>query len=516
MNYRYIFLLVVLSIGFVVISHAQITNLMVNGSSTSFAITSGDKIGWVYNIPNGATANGELWYDVNGNGIIEPDTDVARFIFTQTDGDTNGNGGPPDMDGTANGQVTFSQALGFAPGKYIFKLTHNAVSQSVTGTCLALGSPAHTISGTVTPPAGKSAQHIFVTVQRSEHAGNPNFWDAITDGTGLYTIELNSDTAGNPWNVRIENNPYPPNIITPNGIDLTITGNHTNNNFSFLAAAAQVAGTLKDESGTPIPNLGVELMRNDGVIQRKERNTSGSGFFQVGLLSSDLNGQTWTLQTECNCNNGITGSQLIARASLPVINSNDSLFRQLVIYNANAQIQGQVQVNGSAPGFPIQVVAQNADTAQAGTQADSGTGNFTLNVTNKIYNYSLFPVNLPSNYQSSNVTAHPGQSGVIIDITITDVKERATGIPSEFALMQNYPNPFNPSTRIQYDIPTASHVRLSITNILGQEVERLVDREQQPGKYEAVFDAARLSSGVYFYRLTAGSYTSVKKMLLMR
>src|SRR6266849_3865583 len=96
------------------ISHmeAQVTNLMVNGSSTNFTMTTGGTVSWSYNLPVGATADGELWYDINGNGIIEPGTDVARFIFTQTDGDTNGNGGPPDTDGLVNGACTFSQALG--------------------------------------------------------------------------------------------------------------------------------------------------------------------------------------------------------------------------------------------------------------------------------------------------------------------------------------------------------------------------------------------------------------------
>jgi hypothetical protein len=89
--------------------------------------------------------------------------------------------------------------------------------------------------------------------------------------------------------------------------------------------------------------------------------------------------------------------------------------------------------------------------------------------------------------------------------------------PAEYSLHQSYPNPFNPSTIIRFDIPTASTVTLKVYNVLGQEVATLINGEfREAGRYDVRFDASRLSSGVYFYRLSAGPFTSIKKMLLMK
>ena len=94
--------------------------------------------------------------------------------------------------------------------------------------------------------------------------------------------------------------------------------------------------------------------------------------------------------------------------------------------------------------------------------------------------------------------------------------EQISNVPLVFALDQNYPNPFNPATVISYSIPTASKVALSVFNVLGQEVAKLVNENQTAGKYQVSFDASRFSSGVYFYRVEAGSFTAVKKMLLVK
>ncbi len=91
-------------------------------------------------------------------------------------------------------------------------------------------------------------------------------------------------------------------------------------------------------------------------------------------------------------------------------------------------------------------------------------------------------------------------------------------VPVQYKLLQNYPNPFNPSTTIEYELPKQSKVVLKIYDILGKELATLVDREQQAGKYSIQLSAERyhLASGVYFYRLTAGSISQVKKLMLLK
>lgn len=90
------------------------------------------------------------------------------------------------------------------------------------------------------------------------------------------------------------------------------------------------------------------------------------------------------------------------------------------------------------------------------------------------------------------------------------------GAPKVFSLSQNYPNPFNPTTVIGYQLPKDSYVTLKVYDILGKEVTTLVNRRQNAGYYNITFHAANFSSGVYFYRLTAGNFTDTKKFLLMK
>jgi hypothetical protein len=88
--------------------------------------------------------------------------------------------------------------------------------------------------------------------------------------------------------------------------------------------------------------------------------------------------------------------------------------------------------------------------------------------------------------------------------------------PVKYSLNQNYPNPFNPTTIISYNIPKAGLVTLKVYNLLGQLVKTLVNEEQSPGNYKINFDAGNLSSGVYFYRITSGDFSNVKKMLFIK
>jgi endo-1,4-beta-xylanase len=96
------------------------------------------------------------------------------------------------------------------------------------------------------------------------------------------------------------------------------------------------------------------------------------------------------------------------------------------------------------------------------------------------------------------------------------VEKTGSGIPKRFALEQNYPNPFNPSTSIRYTIPSTSRVTLRIFDVLGREVQTLVNTTQVPADYTVTFSAQKLASGVYFYRLDAGGFTETKKLMLLK
>ncbi len=108
-------------------------------------------------------------------------------------------------------------------------------------------------------------------------------------------------------------------------------------------------------------------------------------------------------------------------------------------------------------------------------------------------------------------------------IGVSSIHELGNNLPIEYSLEQNYPNPFNPATKIRYAIPALNPslsqgemVVLRVYDVLGNEVATLVNETKQPGRYEVEWDASSISSGAYFYRLSAGKYVSTKKMLLVR
>ncbi len=134
-------------------------------------------------------------------------------------------------------------------------------------------------------------------------------------------------------------------------------------------------------------------------------------------------------------------------------------------------------------------------------------------------------VNIQFSYKTKNgITVYePSSSGsykfITGDLIITDVNEKKIiELPSQFYLSQNYPNPFNPSTVISYQLSVASKVSLKVYDLLGREVETLVNEVQLPGSYNSQFSIRnyQLPSGVYFYRLQAGEFSETKKMILIK
>jgi hypothetical protein len=92
----------------------------------------------------------------------------------------------------------------------------------------------------------------------------------------------------------------------------------------------------------------------------------------------------------------------------------------------------------------------------------------------------------------------------------------STVVPGAFSLGQNYPNPFNPSTTIAYELPVGVNVSMKLYDMLGREVLSLVDGFRDAGHYEVTVDGSRLAAGIYYYRITAGSFIEVKELLLLK
>ena len=168
-------------------------------------------------------------------------------------------------------------------------------------------------------------------------------------------------------------------------------------------------------------------------------------------------------------------------------------------------------------------------------------GGGSIVIKNSVNNYTKF--NIPIHWVSQNppdscvITftlypkspkAHAGTEYCVDDLSFTnsttDVKNNYTKIPKIFNLYQNFPNPFNPSTTIKYAIPpvedansaSSANVQLKVFDILGNEVATLVNEEKPVGTYSIRWNAENLPSGIYFCRLQVGSYTAMKKMMLLK
>ena len=160
--------------------------------------------------------------------------------------------------------------------------------------------------------------------------------------------------------------------------------------------------------------------------------------------------------------------------------------------------------NGTAVGYNGTILR----TTDGGTTWSSQTSGTTNN---------LLGVCFTDSYNGTAV----GDGGTILrttngGVSFVEEDEILSEIPSNYELSQNYPNPFNPTTTISYSIPKTSFIKLSIFDILGQEIETLVDEQKYVGTYEITWYAEKLSGGIYFYRLQAGDFVETKKMVLLR
>ena len=249
------------------------------------------------------------------------------------------------------------------------------------------------------------------------------------------------------------------------------------------------SGTLSFSS-----RVGYVFVSNDGAS------------VQASVLSS-IEPDSGTIQIEKNA------SWNMKMITLPI---------QLVSFNASQNTAGAgVLLKWST----LSEVNNYGFEVQRGAQSD---GNFVT------VSGALIPghgtTTVPRDYSYADVSAEAGTwfyrlKQIDLDGTVhysdpakVDVRASGTGpdAPAVFSLGQNFPNPFNPATKIDFAIASASLVQLKVYNVLGQEVATLVNETMTPGSHTVTFDASGFASGVYLYKITAGSFVSIKRMVLLK
>lgn len=236
----------------------------------------------------------------------------------------------------------------------------------------------------------------------------------------------------------------------------------------------------------------------------------GSGYFAMDVQATVLAAQTWKVGSS-NIRIGWASTPpagISVKADNPVSNAHPNLNTGSYSAMTTTSISG-----GAAISLNITRLG-GCHTFTPGTYV-LGTvrfnriitgSNVTLTINpNSVLQDSITQMQNPAGWTLTN----PG--GVLVNTgNISGV------IPTEFNIYHNYPNPFNPSTKVRFDIPQLSSVKLTVYDALGKEVAVLVDEQLAPGVYETEWNASSMPSGVYFYRITAADFTRTYKMVLTK
>jgi hypothetical protein len=211
---------------------------------------------------------------------------------------------------------------------------------------------------------------------------------------------------------------------------------------------------------------------------------------RIGLQLSQLTGAPTMYVDDITVTSPVVPVELVS-FSANVIDNKVSLTWETAteLNNAGFEVQRSIdKVNFAAVGF----VKGN------GTTTESHSYSFVDNITNSgTYYYRLKQTDFSGSYEYSNII-------------------EAIGQPTEFSLSQNYPNPFNPTTTISFSLPVQSQVHLLLIDVLGNVVKDVAEGIYEAGTHKVTLDASNLASGVYFYKLEAGNFISIKKLMLMK
>lgn len=227
------------------------------------------------------------------------------------------------------------------------------------------------------------------------------------------------------------------------------------------------------------------------------------------------------------CTIEISDTKLLPPAQLPA--HWDYLYRSLIAYLEQVQygINGKVTDSLTTAPIKAKVTITGFDMDSSEVYSDSLFGMYYRMIIAGTYNLTF---SAPGYYSKTiqNVTAVNDQA-TVLNVPLRPIPTGISNnneIPNEFRLYQNYPNPFNPSTKLKFQIPLSRGVdaiggrgvstQLIIYDVLGKKIATLVNQQLQPGTYEVEFDGSNYPSCVYFCRLTAGSFTDVKKMVQLK
>ena len=361
------------------------------------------------------------------------------------------------------------------------------------------------------------AAMLFCSKGLFAQSGTFEFSTATSDGKSVtetisgVTLNIFSDNSISPPSMTLADwSAYPPfsgNVATMNGqAKSTCT-------FNFSQAVNISTLLVSDSQGDANPHLLFTAntgSTHDEIIDGYNGSYITLNFVQIiSIVITNYDGGNIDLAFD----------QVVMDASLPV---------EIVSFTAD-QLENIVMLKWSTAaevnnyGFEVErryLINKSNDGWSAWSTLGFVEGSGT---TNSPHEYSYIDIALPDedevSYRLKQIDSDGGyeysRTATVIIFAITGTEDEAD-LPTEFSLSQNYPNPFNPTTSIMYSILNTENVTLKVYDMLGLEMMTLVNETKSPGNYEVEFNASGLASGIYIYRLTAGDYKSIKKMVLLK
>jgi photosystem II stability/assembly factor-like uncharacterized protein len=323
-----------------------------------------------------------------------------------------------------------------------------------------------------------------------------------TTNNGVNWIAINPDSSFNYNDMDfIDNN---------TGI---VVGQHRRFSYTPDGGTNWVSGVLNTIGLNNLDAFSVEMI-NGSTIYIGTSDTLISGNYTAYVYKSTNSGVSFTLSTSTthSTRSGFIDIQFLDANTGYALSQNNFVYRTT---NAGANWSlGNVL-------FPV----RSMYFANSLTGYTCGVGGQIRKTTNGGVNWlqqnSPTTLTMNSTYFIDAVTGFAaGLNGFMVKTgnggTYTAINQIGNEIPKDYSLSQNYPNPFNPSTNISFDIPKASFVKLTLYNILGTEVKVMTNEYLAAGRYSVNADASELPSGTYFYRITAGTFSDTKKMILVK
>jgi photosystem II stability/assembly factor-like uncharacterized protein len=432
---------------------------------------------------------------------------------------------------TTNGGSTWTKQPGESSGDFI---TGVSFVNATTGFVSAGHYAGQTGSGYVrwTTDGGASWSSFGSTALYGVSCTDSSTATAVGDSPiiGVNSIILRTTDGGNAWTYQLSGT-----FATLRGVSFTDanTGTVVGDGGTILRTTDGGTSWTIESSGTTNPLHGVSFTdANTGTAVGSEgiilRTTDGGTTWaqQSSGTSADLYGVRFT---DANTGTIVGSNGTILRTTTGGVES--SLAVQLTNFAATVLSQNNIELNWTTLsetnnyGFYVERRKDNELIYEEipnsfipghGTTIEEQHYSYTdTTAASGLWYYRL---------KQTDLDGYASYSQPIRVDVATGVTEQS--FPKEFILNQNYPNPFNPTTIIRYSLPVNSHVTLKIYDLLGHEVETLVDAEKQPGVYSVSLDANNLEkgmsakgghgSGIYFYRLNTGNFVETRKMVLMK